>query len=156
MDACAFPGGYRALAAQCETIGKRLPPSFCRPEVGFGVVGNVDAILCYLQGFIKKISSVRFRALPVRLGVGRRSRSQFGCVGGEQAEGVGIAVAKLIEFYVPIGFRAPERPAHAPRGVVIEFRSRNAEPSGRIGKESRRESAPIDRPAVVDVQGRWR
>ena len=125
--------------------------------MGFGVVGNVDAILRCLQNVIKKISSVRFRALPVRLGVGRRSRSQFGCMGGEQAEGVGTAVAKLIEFYVPTSFRAPERPARARScGIVIEFRARNAEPSGRIGNESRCESAPSERAAVVDVHGRRR
>jgi len=59
---------------------------------------------------------------------GRNSRPQFRCVGGEQAEGLGIAMAKLIEFYVPERFRprASEVPVED-RGKVIEFRPRNEE-----------------------------
>jgi hypothetical protein len=94
-------------------------------------VGDVDAILCCLQGSVEEISSVRFRALSMWMGVGGYSRSQFRYVGGEQAEGLGIAVAKLIEFYVPEGFRP--RTSVVPvehRGRVIEFRPRNVDASG--------------------------
>jgi hypothetical protein len=116
----------------------------------------VDAILCCLQVFVEKISSVRFRALPMRLGVGRRSRSQFRCVGGEQAEGVGIAVAKLIEFYVPEKYRPrvlkvlPEG-----RGEVIEFRPRTADESD-ADKESlwRKFTLLPLRSASIDGPGR--
>ena len=89
-------------------------------------MGDVGAILCCLQNVIEEISSVRFRAVPMWLGVGRYSGSQFRGMGGEQAEGLGTAVAKLIEFYVPENFRPRvSEGARENRGKVIEFRPRS-------------------------------
>jgi hypothetical protein len=115
-------------------------------------VGDVDAILCYLQGFIEEVSSVRFRALSMWMGVGRYSRSQFRGVGGEQAEGLGNAVAKLIEFYVPEGFRprALEVPAED-RGKLIEFRPRDVDTKDDLWRKFI--LFPL-RSVAVDVPGR--
>ena len=116
----------------------------------------MDAILCCLQGSLEEISSVRFRALPVWLGVGRYSGSQFRCVGGEQAEGLGIAVAKLIEFYVPERFRS--RASEVPpedRGRVIEFRPRNVDASDGDEDDLWRKFILLPlRSVAVDVPGR--
>ena len=112
----------------------------------------MDAILCRLQGSVEEISSVRFRALPVWLGVGRYSGSQFRCVGGEQAEGLGIAVAKLIEFYVPERFRprASEVPPEN-RGKVLEFRPRNGDDKDDLWRKFI--LLPL-RSVAIDVPGR--
>ena len=114
----------------------------------------MDAILCCLQGSVEEISSVRFRALPVWLGVGRYSGSQFRCVGGEQAEGLGIAVAKLIEFYVPERFRprASEVPPEN-RGKVLEFRPRNGDGQGKDDLWRKFILLPL-RSVAIDVPGR--
>lgn len=95
----------------------------------------VDAILRCLQVSDEEVSSVRFRALPVRLGVGRRPRSQLRGMGGEQAEGMGTTVAKLIEFYVPENFR-PRVLKVLPDGggKVIEFPPRTVDEDD-AGKE---------------------
>jgi hypothetical protein len=119
-------------------------------------VGDVDAILCCLQGSVEEISSVRFRALSMWMGVGRYSRSQFRCVGGEQAEGLGIAVAKLIEFYVPESFRrrASEVPPED-RGKVIEFRPRNVDAGDGDKDDLWRKFILLPlRSVAVDVPGR--
>ena len=114
----------------------------------------MDAFLCYLQKLVKKVSSVRFRALPVRLGVGRHSRSQFRCLGGEQVEGDGIAMARLIEFYVPNGFRPRQRQAPEQcSGIVIEFRGREAKQSD-LRLKGRSESHLKACSVAFDVQKR--
>ena len=116
----------------------------------------MDAILCCLQGSLEEISSVRFRTLSMWMGVGRYSRSQFRCVGGEQAEGLGIAVAKLIEFYVPESFRPrrSEVPAED-RGKVIEFRPRDVDASDADKGDLWRKFILLPlRSVAVDVPGR--
>ncbi len=84
----------------------------------------MDAILCRLQSFIEKVAFVRFRALPMWVGVGRLAGSQFGAVGTRtKLKGRKIMMAKVIEFYVPDTFRT--RGVQGPtgdRGKVIEFR----------------------------------
>jgi len=62
------------------------------------------------------------------MGVGWTARSELRSVGREQAEGIGTAVAKLIEFHVPKGFRLRVlKVVSEERGRVIEFRPRNAD-----------------------------
>ena len=86
------------------------------------------------------------------MGVGGYSRSQFRGVGGEQAEGLGITVAKLIEFYVPESFRprASEVPAEE-RGKVIEFRPRDEDANDALWRKFI--LFPL-RSVAVDVPGR--
>jgi len=90
------------------------------------------------------------------MGVGGHSRSQFRRLGGEQAEGLGIAVAKLIEFYVPERFRP--RPSVIPaedRGRVIEFRPRNVDARDEEKDDLWRRFILLPlRSAAVDVPGR--
>ena len=114
----------------------------------------MDTILCCLQIFIEEISSVRFRAVSMWMGVGGYSRSQFRGVGGEQAEGLGITVAKLIEFYVPEGFRPRVSAVPAEdRGKVIEFRPRNVDDGEKDDLWRRFILFPL-RSVAVDVPGR--
>lgn len=112
----------------------------------------MDAILCCLQGAFEEISSVRFRAVSMWMGVGGYSRSQFRGVGGEQAEGLGNPVAKLIEFYVPERFRprASEVPPED-RGKVIEFRPRDSDAKDELWRKFI--LFPL-RSVAVDVPGR--
>ena len=117
---------------------------------------HVDAILCRLQSLIKKVASLRFCALPLRMGVGGHTRSQFRRLGNEQDERLGPAVAKLIEFHIPDTFRRSASPIpgeHA--GKVIEFRRRDADAHSTNGDEglilSRHQTA---RSASVDVTAR--
>ena len=92
----------------------------------------------------------------MQLGMGRNSRSQLRGMGGKQAEGVGITVAKLIEFYVPESFKPRVvRVLPEGRGKVIEFRPRTADSSD-ADKESlwRRFTLMPMRSVVVDGPGR--
>lgn len=62
-------------------------------------MSDVDAILCHLQELVEETASMRFRSLPVRVGVGGHSGLQLGRVGDESNDRVGAAtLAKLIEF----------------------------------------------------------
>ena len=86
----------------------------------------MDAILCRLQSFVEKVTLVRFRALPVWVGVGRVTRSQFSDLGTRaKLKGGNTTMAKVIEFYVPDNFR--DLPPEAPqghRGKILIFRPR--------------------------------
>jgi hypothetical protein len=113
----------------------------------------VDAILRHLQIFIKEVASVRFRALPVRLGVGRHTGSKFGRLGNEQDERLGLVVAQLIEFYVPDNFRLTLQVPSEPRGKVIEFPQRNVPPNDGAGCAKIAECLQRVLSAVVDVPG---
>src|SRR5262252_4243768 len=87
---------------------------------------HVDAILCRLQSFVEKVALVRFRALPVWVGVGRVTRSQFGALGPRtKLKGGNTTMAKVIEFYVPDSFQKlpPEAPQEH-RGKILMFRPR--------------------------------
>lgn len=105
----------------------------------------MDAILCRLQSSAEKIAPMRFRALPMWVGVGWRTRSKLGCLGSnEPTEGLGLIVAKLIEFYVPENFRMPalQVPAKHP-GKVIEFHPQNAGAS---------DTDAVERPLLLTLQ----
>lgn len=99
-------------------------------------VNHVDAFLCYLQISIEKISSMRFRTLPMWLGMGWLAGLQFGCMGSEQTKGVRTAMAKLIEFHVPEHFqpRALDLP-EGHRAKVIEFRPRKRDTNATVNYE---------------------
>lgn len=76
----------------------------------------MDAFLCGVQGALTKTSAMRFRPLPVRVGMaGSRGITK-------QAGEKGGVVAKIIEFYVPSNFQKKEKwvPARN-RGKIIEF-----------------------------------
>jgi hypothetical protein len=111
---------------------KRFEPDWHNSgEVRRAVRGSkyVDEILCRLQSFVKKIALVRLRALPVRVGVGRLTRSQFGGLGARtKLKGGYTTMAKVIEFYVPDSFKnlPPEVPQEH-RGKILMFRPRVAE-----------------------------
>jgi len=82
----------------------------------------VDEILCRLQESVEETAPVRFGKVPLRMGMGRLSGLQFGRVGDEQNEGLGLTVAKVIEFYVPNIFRPRSITFSGEhRGKVIEF-----------------------------------
>lgn len=113
----------------------------------------MDAILRRLQIFIKKVASLRFRALPVRLAVGRHTGSQFGRLGNEQDERLGLVVALLIEFYVPDNFRRTFQAPPESRGKVIEFPKKNVDATKGHGSAHLAERLQRVLSAVVDVPG---
>jgi len=104
----------------------------------------VDEILCRLQSFVEKTALVRFRTLPVWVGVGRVTRSQFGAVGPRtKLKGGDTTMAKIIEFYVPDSFHnlPPEAPKEH-RGKVLVFRPR-IEDLGEMASDESHHSAKI-------------
>ena len=114
--------------------------------------GCVDAIVRRLQSIIEKIASVRFRAMPVWVGVGRLTGSQFGYMGARKKRRSGdTTVAKVIEFYVPKTFRMPvSQLPRAAGGTVIAFRPRPANTLDSSGSSRTCEFEPRSRSAVVD------
>ena len=116
---------------------------------------NVDAILCNLQSVIKETATVRFRALPMRLGVGRPAGSEYGRL--ESSTGVerlGHAVAELIKFYVPRKFQPRTvRLVRKNRGKVIEFRPREVGAVDSADGGRKFILLPV-RASVMDVPGR--
>ena len=110
----------------------------------------MDAIVRHLQSFIEKIAFVRFRALPVWVGVGRPAGSQFGGLGTrKKLKDRCATVAKVIEFYVPETFRTrATRVSSQDRGKVIEFRAQIVHGLDTNGREGRPEPHPLS--AVVD------
>lgn len=112
----------------------------------------MDAILCCLQSLIEKVASMRFRTLPVWVGVGWLAGSQFGCMGTRKKLTIGdTTVAKVIEFYVPDSFRKKEllTPGEC-RGRVIEFKSRHSDGAGLAGREELDQVLPQTHSAAVD------
>lgn len=76
----------------------------------------MDAFLCGVQSALAKIKALRFGALSMWLGVARSRAIRNGA--GQK----GVAVAKIIEFYIPSNFRKREKwtpPQN--RGKIIEF-----------------------------------
>jgi hypothetical protein len=74
----------------------------------------VDAFMCNLQGVTTEVASLRFRPLPMRLGVARKRRS-IEIRTDKQ-------MAKIIAFYVPNHFRKNGKwIPQGNRGKVIEF-----------------------------------
>lgn len=142
------PPHERNTARTRGTVG-RHPDAIALADGGT----HVDAILRRLQIFITEVASVRFRALPVRLGVGRHTGSQFGHLGNEQDERLGLAVAQLIEFYVPDNFRRTFQVPSDPRGKVIEFPKRNVDATKGNGCAHLAERLQRVLSAVVDVPG---
>ena len=112
----------------------------------------MDAIVRRLQSIIEKIASVRFRALPVWVGVGRLAGSQFGDMEARKKRRRGdTTMAKVIEFYVPETFRMPvSQLPRAARGTVIAFRPRPANPLDSDGSSRTFELEPRSRSAIVD------
>jgi len=138
VDGCAFPGIFAGLLGGETSFLRRnesMPgcndwPSIAtilmRSELLFGGSKYVDEILCRLQSFVEKVALVRFRALPVWMGVGRLTRSRFGVVRARtKLKGGDTTMAKIIEFYVPDGFHnlPPEVPKEH-RGKILMFRPR--------------------------------
>ena len=82
----------------------------------------VDAVMRGVQGTPEKTPVVRFRPLSLRLGVAGTSRvKQADRVCGNIVK-AGMAVAKIIEFYIPSDFRKTGKwipPSQ--RGKLIEF-----------------------------------
>jgi len=84
----------------------------------------VDEIMCIMQGASQKAQAERFHTLQVRLGVAgppvNNKGSMWLCRKADDWKD--RAVAKVIEFYIPIKFqwRAKWIPVHE-RGKVIEF-----------------------------------
>ena len=87
----------------------------------------MDEVLCCLQGPSEEAKVVGFRPLSMRMGVvGTRISQGPGSTETEEnetrTEGRRIAMAKVIEFYIPSNFqkRMPSIPPKH-RGKVIEF-----------------------------------
>jgi hypothetical protein len=84
---------------------------------------HVDEVMCRMQGAYKKAAIVRFRPLPMRMGMAgaRKRRTEMTRRGLASSEAK--PVTNVVEFYIPTTFRKRLKVTFQQgRGKLIEFR----------------------------------
>ena len=84
---------------------------------------HVDEVMCRMQGPSKEVAIVRFRPLPMRMGMAGARKRRADMTRRGLASSEAKPVTNVVEFYIPTTFRKRLKVTlQQGRGKLIEFR----------------------------------